>query len=199
MAKKEAVVSPELCKKLTAAIANGDRQAESELFELFQEQTLNLTLRKVGWRKEVADDITQEALIAVIQAIKTKVIDNLIGFIHTVLENKIIDWYARRKFESIDQKSEESAPSPHQSVIKEEERNLLAKCFRNLDIRSRRVVYMRYVRGDSYKKIGRRLGITADNARQIHTRAIDRLREILSKTLEFLSQILLLFRLLVGT
>lgn len=80
---------------LLEKIRNSDPKAFEVLFNRYWEEVYNQTLRKVS-SKEDASDITQEVFYAIWKGrCKLNVKENVRGYIHGILRNKIYDFYQK--------------------------------------------------------------------------------------------------------
>jgi len=67
-------------------------------------------------------------------------------------------------------------PSPEDAVVAEESREQVRKVVLALPSRESSCVALRWFGGATYRQIGAKLGVCAGRAKQIHDRALDRLR-----------------------
>jgi RNA polymerase sigma factor for flagellar operon FliA len=71
-------------------------------------------------------------------------------------------------------------PSPIEEVVASSERKLVAAAVSKLPPRERTVVQLHYFSGVRFKLIGNMLGVSEPRISQLHSRALQRLRDMLS-------------------
>ena len=96
------------------------------------------------------------------------------GYLVTIVENKAIDLYRRRKKHPM---VELSDTLPGISAVYEGE-NLLAACILKLPARYREVILLRYFQGYSVKEMAGMLGMSLAAAAKLDQRAKNRLRDL---------------------
>ena len=89
------------------------------------------------------------------------------GYIVTIVENRAIDIYRRKKAHPMVFYNEETVGS----VVEYDGDNLLAGCILKLPPRQRHVILLKYQHGYELKEIAKMLGITYTNALAIEQRA----------------------------
>ena len=99
------------------------------------------------------------------------------GYIVTIVENKAIDLYRRRKKRQVVELSEEL---PGVTALYEGESTLTA-CILKLPARYREVILLRYFQGYSVKEVAAILGLFLSAASKLDQRAKNRLRDLYEK------------------
>jgi RNA polymerase sigma-70 factor (ECF subfamily) len=137
--------------------------------------------------REQALDLTQETFTRMWRAVaKGTEIRNDNAFLYTVARHLIIDWYRKKKTVSLEGIADpESAESYEPSDGKDngdaemgaESRYLLSK-LREVSLRNRQAVYLRFVDGLSPPEIGKALGITSNTASVRVSRGLGELRHL---------------------
>lgn len=89
----------------------------------------------------------------------------------------------------LDRVGHDSEPNPAKCLIRHERVDQLAAAIEKLPERERKVIAMYYLQDMRLKQIGQHLGVTESRVCQLHTRALSRLQEGLSKLDGFLEHL----------
>ena len=146
-----------------------ERSKFEELYLLYRD-TMFAVAYRILQNPHDAEDAVHHAFLKIIENIakigetdcpKTK------GYIVTIVENRAIDLYRRKKAHPSVPYNEETVGS----VVEYEGDNLLAGCILKLPPRQRDVIILKYRHGYELKEIAKMLGITYTNALAIEQRA----------------------------
>lgn len=124
-----------------------------------------------------AEDAVQHAFLKIVENIsKIEEVDCLKtkGYIVTIVRNRAIDMYRRKKSHPNIPYNEESVGS----AVEYDGGNALAGCILKLPQRQRDIIILKYHYGYTLKEIAKMLGITYSNALSIEQRAKKKLRTL---------------------
>jgi RNA polymerase sigma-70 factor (ECF subfamily) len=129
-------------------------------FDAYGDAIYRFCLLKVS-RTEVAQDLTQEVFIRYWQSLlKGEDFKNERAFLYTIARNLVIDWYRKRKDQSLDAVLESGIDFKGdgiESVTKDSEISEVLTIIEQLDSVDREVLLLRYVEGFSPKEISKLL------------------------------------------
>jgi RNA polymerase sigma-70 factor, ECF subfamily len=169
---------------LVSRVAAGDPVAESELVEHFAPRIRAMALVRTRDR-DLAKDLTQETLIAVLQACRkgqVRDLERVSGFVCGVARN-VINNYKRRSLKhpetALDDDTVIAAPSRDEDHDGPERRRLMARALGSLSPTDRQVLLLTLVEGLKPGQIAVKIGVSADVARTRKSRALKRILEIL--------------------
>lgn len=110
--------------------------------------------------REVALDMTQDVFLKAWSSMQQQPIRNMRAFLYRIADNLAIDWYRRRKAESLDVLMDDGfEPAAEESRIEEQAEAALALAkLRELDAGDRELITLRFVEGLSPREIGEILG-----------------------------------------
>jgi RNA polymerase sigma-70 factor, ECF subfamily len=167
---------------LLSRVAAGDAEAEGELVEHFAPRVRAMALVRTR-DPDLAKDLTQETLLAVLQAFRKGQVrdrDRVAGFVCGVARN-VINNYKRRSLKHPEDQLDEDAaiPAPaasdHEDV---ERRQLMARALATLSTTDRQVLLLTLVDGLKPGQIAQKIGVSADVARTRKSRALKRVLEV---------------------
>jgi len=171
--------SAEELASLADRIQRGDALAEERLAALFSDRILAVALSRTRDR-DVARDLTQDALVAVIAALRAGQLrsgEKLAAFVYGTVRNVINNHFrsaARRP--PIGPLEPEHAASEDRDLVEEGERNALVKqALSQLSPSDRRIVLFTLVDGLKPGEIARRLGLSDEVVRARKSRAVKRI------------------------
>lgn len=136
--------------------------------------------------KEKAMDITQDVFTELWKQYNSgEKIINERAYLFTLARNRIIDWYRKKKSESLDVILDEEADRSidisderlHKSIVHSAEANMVLREIENLDPSYREVLFLRFSQDLSPKEIAEIMGSTANNVSVQITRGLEKLRE----------------------
>jgi RNA polymerase sigma factor (sigma-70 family) len=163
-------------------IVAGEESAEDELCRKYRPRVVFLLLRRTFGREEVAEDLAQEAMPALIAAIRDgRLMDptKIGAYLFGTCSKLAARWRARQAREtSLESMQPASADDdPEEQYIETETRARLIQVFMNLSRIDREILSQRFARELSFAEIASNLGLTSANARQRARRAVSKLRD----------------------
>jgi RNA polymerase sigma-70 factor (ECF subfamily) len=160
--------------------------AEEQLVALFRDRIVFLAAARTG-DPEAARDLAQDALIAVIRALRNNQLrepERLTGFVYGTARN-IINNYLRSRSRLPRQESIDAAadvPDPAERAEKSEQAQIVRRAIGALDPIDRKILLLTLVGGLKPGEIGARLGLKPEVVRARKSRAlkktIDRVRRL---------------------
>lgn len=98
--------------------------------------------------------------------------------------NRIKNYYRDRKDEMLTDEMEEMIQKQELSAedvtMLRQEREYLLQCLKQLPVRERSIIILKYYQGKSSEEIGRLLDLTSGNVRVILKRSLNKLRKIMN-------------------
>lgn len=130
-----------------------------------------------------AEDIVSEVFLKVYQ--KLACYDenraSLSTWIYTITRNTVIDYYKKRKTQSLfSNEIAELEEMPDETTVHEELLENLASALEKLSERERDLIILHYDRGYTLKRIAEMMGMSYINAKVIHAKALSDLRRSLN-------------------
>ena len=165
-------------------ILEGNIAAESELFLFFQPRVYEFVMIRTGGDKDLAQELGQEVLMAVIRALrqgKLRQQESLKGYVYGVARNLLHDQLRTRARQKVDQLPPDfdiPQPGPHYENLERE--RLTRKAIGELESTDRRILLMILVDGLKAREIASRIGLSADGVRQRKSRALKKLSALLA-------------------
>jgi RNA polymerase sigma-70 factor, ECF subfamily len=175
--------APDLAS-LVSRVAAGDPEAESELVAHVAPRVRAMALVRTRDR-DLARDLTQETLIAVLQACRkgqVRDLERVSGFVCGVARN-IINNHKRRSLKhpetALDDEAAIAAPANDGDHDGLERRRVMTRALGTLSPTDRQVLLLTLVEGLKPGQIALRIGVSADVARTRKSRALKRILEII--------------------
>jgi len=135
------------------------------VYDQYADDIFRFCALKVSGR-EVAQDLTQEVFMRFWQQLRGGTeVKNDRALLYTIARNLVIDWYRRRKEQSLDAMSEsgfEFANDDHANIKQHAEVREVLDIIKDLDDPSREALTLRFVDGYSPKDIAEITGETAN-------------------------------------
>ena len=165
----------------------GDRQAFTELMELYRERVVRLALHMVG-NMEDAQDLCQETFIRAYRALDQFDPDRPFSpWLYRIAHNVVLDHLRRKKSrpalsepelaQSFEEGPDPSAVSPQRSMLTKETYNEVREAIHSLPENYRSVVVLRFLEDLSYGEIAQALDLTEANVMMRISRARRMLRD----------------------
>lgn len=127
----------------------------------------------------LAEDLTQETFMRYWQALRAeKTMTNTRSFLYTIARNLVIDWYRKKKTDSLEQKLDEGLQVADTAVSTEfaaEHREIL-RALDTLDAHDAEVLTLRFVEGLEPRDIAEIVGESANTVSVRINRAVKRLQ-----------------------
>ncbi len=177
----ETAITDQQDAQLVRRIAAGDRSAEEELCERYRPRAVFLVRQRAFGRQDVAEDIAQEAMPALIAAIREGRLTDptkIGAYVFRTCSNLTARWRDRQARETPLGSTQRAAigRDPEELYIEKETRAQLMVAFEELSATDREILAQRFADELSFAQIAENLGITGANARQRARRAVSRLR-----------------------
>lgn len=166
-----------------ARIQSGDASAENEFASAFKRQVFVVLLGRIS-DQETCRELTQDVLLAVLQAIRDGKIrepEKLPGFMHGVVRN-IANNHLRRKTEApVWIELDETAlwVDAEEEAEMADRKRLLNEALMQLEPDDRRILALSIVEGRSAPEVAAALGLSPDAIRQRKSRALRRVGDVL--------------------
>lgn len=171
-----------LCATLNAAFMD-----EALLVQEYRARILYFVLSRVRDRS-AAEEITQDVLLIVIQALRENQVresSKLGSYIFGVARNLILRHRNQSHKNSAWSDGDPEAISwsrhPEAEFFLKEQRARVRQALDRLGSQDREILYLAFVEGDDLKEIARKLGIPYAAARKRKSRAVERLRKIVTR------------------
>ena len=134
---------------------------------------------------DLAEDLVQETFTRFWDQITKKVaIKNEKALLFQIARNLIIDYYRKKKTESLETLQDEGfepSDASHENIVHHAEKNIALELIHKLDEKYRDVVYLRLVEEMSFKEIAKMLSITSNNATVTFHRGKEKLERLLAE------------------
>jgi RNA polymerase sigma-70 factor, ECF subfamily len=130
--------------------------------------------------RELAQDMAQDVFLKAWSYMQKQPVHNMRAFLYRIADNLVIDWYRRRKTESLDALMDEGfEPAGAESRIEEEAEAALALAkLRELEIGDRELITLRFVEGLTPGEIAEIVGQSENTVSVRLHRALKRLRAL---------------------
>ncbi len=162
------------------------KEIEQEFIQSFEEHSSAL-FRHAFFRvsnREVAIDLVQEGFTKTWRHISLgNVVGNMKAFLYQVLNNLIIDYYRKRKSESLDTLLDDGFDPPtsgHEEIIRDAEHREVMMVIEKVPPKDRDVIVLRYVDGLSVKDIAEMLSESENTVSVRLHRALSKVRKIIN-------------------
>ncbi len=190
----EASAYPEFPTELRARLVERDPEALERFFEAYFDRIYGYVRRLVG-NVELAEDLTQDIFMHLYQGFsKYDPARDLRPWVFTIATNKVRDfWRSRQHRDSLREKSVErgdddwtydppaETPKPEELLTREEVSARLREVVEELPDGLRMTVLLRAYEGLSFEAIGEILGRNEVAVRKRYSRALEVLRNVLSR------------------
>lgn len=144
---------------LLGAIAQGDKQAFSQLYQATSKQLYAVSLKMLS-RKELAEEALQEAFVRIwhnaseYRVGKGTVLTWMVSIVRYRSLDILRYHKIRKEDELVDNDTFESAP---RDQLKGDEQLLLEKCLQALDLQQRQAIHLAYYNGLSHHEVVKHL------------------------------------------
>jgi len=181
-------------RDLTERIREGDSSAEEELSAHFHPRILTMAVVRLR-DPEAAREIAQEALLAVVMALRSGKLrepEKLPGFVTGTVRNLTNNHFRNLRGQPDSMALDPNTPSPVNVATEAElleQRRIVRDVLGRIDARDRMILLHTLVEGMNPRDIAPLLGLSVENVRTRKTRAIRQVTEALQKLLRKGSQI----------
>jgi RNA polymerase sigma-70 factor (ECF subfamily) len=180
LATQQRNVAAEDRSSLVERIQSGDERAESELTQLYNQRIFVMALARTRDR-EVARDLTQDVLIAVLQALRNGQMrepGRLTGFIYGTARNLVNNYFRsctqQPNFESLSEDLPVAGTdNPETAARRDMVRGLLAR----VHTVDRKILLMMLVEGYKAEEVAFQLHLSSEVVRQRKSRALKKIVE----------------------
>lgn len=171
--------------KLIKNLQKGDRKAFTLIYKKYNNELFLFYLARLNNRED-ALDLTSELFIKVIKSIHTfKFKSSFRTWLYVVARNLLKDLYKKKsekkEYNLLDdeiERLESKETADEESVEKSESLNKLTKILKKLPEKYRILLELRYLSSLTFKECGEVMGITENNAKVIHNRALKKAESI---------------------
>ena len=144
-------------------------------------------LKRLTLRDDVAEVLMQELFLTLSRSAAFRRADDPVAYAYRTAMHLAFGWRRERKRrpepEALHGEPESPASSPLTRMVHLEDFELVLSALESLPKLGRDIVVMRYIEGDDYEEIARRVGKTAHQARALCHKAIGRIRELMGDCL----------------
>ncbi|WP_339793122.1 sigma-70 family RNA polymerase sigma factor [uncultured Imperialibacter sp.] len=185
---KSAVVN--IHQSLIDSCREGSREAQYQLYKLYNKAMLNVAWRIVNNQSD-AEDILQESFLSAFRNIQSYKGDATFGaWLKRIVVNKAINHIRKRKLEMSDQEIGEVDVADEQNSVENDPEVLLSverikRAIPQLPDGFRAVLSLYLLEGYDHREIADILGITESTSKSQFNRAKSRLREILKSEVNY--------------
>lgn len=174
-------------QKLMRLAKSGDKEAFDQIYEIYFVPVFRYLYARTK-NKECAQDLSQEVFFKAFRKISLFKVSKAhpLSFFFTIARNTLIDYYRKKKdiliddenlvFGNIADKNQEMAKK---QLFSNDDR-LVYGLIDQLPPSYQEVIRLKYIEDLTNNEIASRLGKSGDNVRQIHCRALKKLRKILN-------------------
>jgi RNA polymerase sigma factor (sigma-70 family) len=184
LAAQERSLPHEGLRGLVERIQSGNTIAESELAQLYYQRIFVMTLSRTHDR-ETSRDLTQDVLIAVLQALRNGQLRDpgrLGAFVYGTARNLVNDYFRSCKRQlGIEAFTEDLAVADTVDPEISERLDIVRLLLERLDSVDRRILLMMLVEGYKAEEIALRLNLSSDAIRQRKSRAIKKIVDRVKK------------------
>ena len=178
-------LTPQQQRQLADRVHRHEPSAEDELVTRFSDRVRFLVLARTR-DPEAARDLTQEVMLAVVQALRGKQLrepERLAGFVYGTARN-VINNYLRTRSRQPREDSIDAAlhlESPSEPLEDRERVGLVRRALANLDPIDRKILLLTLVEGLKPGEIGARLGLSSEVVRARKSRALKKTTDRVKK------------------
>lgn len=185
-------------KELVEKIKKGNTDAFSELVKKYEKKALNFSYRMLS-DTHLAEDVTQEAFLKVLQKIDTfRGNAPFSAWFYTILNNLCLDVLRKKSrtpevisitkentnSDEYELQLEDTSPGPYESLQNKEIKNVLEDAIKKLTPEHRAIIILRDIEGLEYDQIAKILKISLGTVKSRLSRARSSLRKIVEDAAE---------------
>lgn len=161
----------------------GDRSAFGDLYQLLAPKLYSYLAYRLGGRTDVAEDLTAEVFLKAFQRIDSFRFRDVpfTSWLYRVAHNCLIDHARAEKKRGavVDLEQVPHLLVEHETLSGRLDRHVLTAALAELTDKQRTVVLLRTVQGFSVAETAAALGLTQDSVKQLHSRGLRALRQLL--------------------
>lgn len=191
-------IKSENIQRIIARAQTGDHEAFEAIYRHFCGDVFTMAMYKV-YLPEIAEDVTQEVFISVFNDIhQFKYQSTFSTWLQSITSRRITDYFRKNKKHYVnaipiipETESEKQinatvdpSPSPLQTAIESETRDLMAEMIGTLNPIHSDILYLRYLKMMSYQEISKvlqcRMGTVKSRLKRAHNQLDEKVRIILS-------------------
>lgn len=154
-------------------------------YDTYADDIYRFCVLKVS-NREQAQDLTQEVFMRFWQTLRDGTeLKNERAFLYTLARNLVIDWYRKKKDNSLDALTEQGidfANDDHKRIMQSAEMQEVLRVVNQLDEDSRDAIVLRFVEGLTPKEIAQMTGETANAVSVRINRAIKKVQVLIQPT-----------------
>lgn len=154
-------------------------------YDTYADDIYRFCVLKVS-NREQAQDLTQEVFMRFWQTLRNgTVLKNERAFLYTLARNLVIDWYRKKKDQSLDSLTEQGLDfgnNDHHRILEKAEMNEVLAVVNQLDDDARDALILRFVEGFTPKEIAALSGESANAVSVRINRAIKKVQAIIQAT-----------------
>jgi RNA polymerase sigma-70 factor, ECF subfamily len=170
---------------LVARVREGDPAAEDEFVRVFSKKVSLMVLARTHDR-EAARELTQEVLLAVLQALRSGQIkepEKLCAFVYGTARNLVSNYFRARgqQLRAVSLSSDLPLAQPTDDREHAERMNLVHRAMERLNSTDRKILQMTLVEGLKPGEIASQLNLTPEVVRQRKSRAVKKIIECVRK------------------
>lgn len=178
--------APNAFRELLLKAKAGDEGAKTELYTLWYTPVFRFILSRVTDR-ESAEDLTQDTFMRLFESLPrfTETQAQPLSYLYTIARNATIDFHKKKKSTRLD--DDEAAGIPDDDALSPEEHTSLRidtesalEALAQLSPVDRDVISMRILGEYSVRDVAKHTGKSEDAVRQIQSRALRKLRTLLT-------------------
>jgi RNA polymerase sigma-70 factor (ECF subfamily) len=171
-------------RHLIVASKEGDNLAFARIYQ----ELLTPIYRYIYFRvsdESTAKDLTQDVFLKVFKSLQGYSPDAVLSYFYTVARNVLIDWYRKKKIQTVDEGDFENIlveeGNPEQVFLQKDDSEKLREAISKLSVNEAEVITLKFIAELSNKEISVLLSKTEESVRQLQSRGLRNLRKILNK------------------
>lgn len=167
------------------------KEGDSEAFDYIYEQFLTLIYQYIYFRvgnKQTAEDLAQNTFLRAFQSLPRYEQGGAghnkepLAYFFTIARNQVIDFYRRKKDLPLDQEFAEKLPSEENAEIQMDREIATRRLYRaiyQLKEEQQQAIVLKYISGWDNARIAAVLGKKEDAVRQMQSRGLKKIKELL--------------------
>ncbi len=185
------MINKKKLNELVAKVQSGDKNSFWDIYDILLDPIYNFVFFKVS-HKELAEDLTEETFIKVWDNFsKFKSLNNIpfSAWVYKIAGNLISDYYRKFSRETYLDPDQEIQDTNSAKEVKQDaeislNQKLLAKALQKINWDQKDIIILKYVNDLSYWEISTITEKPEWTVRQLHSRALKNLKEIMKDLIE---------------